>query len=46
MDAVDLCKLDIGQDYIYYLASIGPKSNTGAKMTKAFGHQWQHKPYV
>lgn len=46
MDAVDLCKLDIGQDYIYYLAPIGPKSNTGAKMIQVFGHQWQHKSYV
>lgn len=46
MDAVGLCKLDIGQHYIDYLAPIGPKSNMGAKMIWVFGHQWQLKPYV
>lgn len=29
MDAEDLCKLDIGQDYIYYLALIGPTLTWG-----------------
>lgn len=46
MDAVGLCKLDIGQHYIYYLAPIGPKSNMGAKMIWVFGHQRQLKPYM
>lgn len=45
-DAVDLCKLDISRDYVYYLAPIGPKSNRSNKMTQVFGHQRQLKPYV
>lgn len=40
-DAVDLCKLDIGQDYSYYLAPAHrTHANVGAMMNQVFAHQW------